>query len=383
MNIGNKSKHNCSGCTVCALMCPHKAITMAPDKLGFFYPVINYDCCTDCGLCTKICQFSVNYKTLDIYNTPVVYGARVKDNKLLSSCQSGGIATVLSTSFVRNGGVIYGVCFDENFHVIHDRADNIEEIAKFRGSKYVQSDLRDSFKRVKDDLVSGKNVLFIGTACQVAGLKAYIPVRLQEHLFVVDILCHASPSPALWDSYIQYIKEKEKADIVSVNMRDKSYGWRSFHETYELSDGRRIKKDSYIYLFFKHLSIRKSCEECPFTNHKRVGDITISDFWGWSTFHPEWNDNKGISMIMINSDKGKVLFDSIKEDILFIESNENEIDTLQPQLSRPSSPNPLRDLFEEDYYEKGFYYVSKKYGDDNWKEHLKKILRPIYNLIRN
>ena len=382
MNVKTKNKNECSGCTACSMVCPHKAITMVPDRLGFKYPDVDSIKCTDCGLCLKICPFSEHYKTEGILDKPIIFGARANDEQLLAASQSGGAANAISTSFINNGGIVYGVCFDDRFHVIHDRVARLDELSRLRGSKYVQSDLRDTFLRIKVDLEHGNKVLFIGTACQVAGLNAYIPQKEKKGLYTIDILCHASPSPALWESYLKYVESKTKSKILSVNMRDKSFGWRSFQETYQLSNGQKIKRESYISLFFSHLSIRKSCEQCPFTNHKRVGDITVSDFWGWSQYHKEWNDNKGVSMIMINYVKGQILFNSIKEKILFKESDENEIDTLQPQLSKPSRPNPLRDQFEDDFYKKGYQYISKKYGDENWKERIKKFIRPIYILIK-
>lgn len=383
MSVINKVKTDCSGCTACMAICPHGAIEMQPDKLGFLYPVVDTTTCVECGLCDKVCQFNKVYKTYTNFDHPIVYGGRYKEIEILQSSQSGGAASAICEAFINDGGVVYGVCFDDNFHVIHKRVTTIEGLSQLKGSKYVQSNLIGIFQSIKKDVVDGVKVLFIGTACQVSGLKSFLPSKYHEKLFCVDILCHASPSPALWDSYLEYIKQKYSSEILSVNMRDKKYGWRSFHESFLLSNGKEIKRDSYIFLFFSHLSIRKSCEQCPFTNHKRVGDITLSDFWGWSKYHEEWNDDKGISMLMINNDKGLSLANMLNDNFILVESGENEIDNLQPQLSHPSKANPLRDLFEEDYNKRGFKYVLKKYGDGNWKEILKNIIRPLYHFIRN
>lgn len=383
MSIIYKGKSDCCGCTACMAICPHCAIEMQPDKLGFLYPVVDAAKCVDCGLCDKVCQFNKGYKTYNNFEHPIIYGGRYKDIELLQSSQSGGAATAICDAFINDGGVVYGVCFDECFRVIHKKVTTIEGLSQLKGSKYVQSNLTGIFTNIKKDLVEGLKVLFIGTACQVAGLKSFIPSKFHDKLFCVDILCHASPSPALWESYLTYIKQKYSSDIISVNMRDKKYGWRSYHESFLLSNGKEIKRDSYIFLFFSHLSIRKSCEQCPFTNHKRVGDITLSDFWGWSKKHEEWNDDKGVSMLMVNNTKGRTLIEFLEDGFLLIESKEDEIDYLQPQLCNPSRANSLRDLFEEDFYRKGFRYVSYKYGDDNWKERIKKCIRPLYHFLIN
>ena len=382
MNVSSKNCNSCCGCTACMAICPHEAIEMKPDKLGFLYPKVDASKCVDCSLCMKVCQFNEGYKTYSIFEKPIIWGGRYKDPQLLCSCQSGGAATAICETFLKKNGIIYGVCFDESFSVVHRRITKEDDLERLKGSKYVQSNLVGIFKDIKTDLTDGRNVLFIGTACHVSGLKSYIPNKYQDKLFCVDILCHASPSPGLWDSYLKFIKAKYSADIVAINMRDKKYGWRSFHETYLLSNGKEIKRDSYIYLFFAHLSIRKSCECCPYTNHRRVGDVTLSDFWGWSRCHSEWNDNKGVSMLMVNNAKGKSLIESLGDSFSLIESNEDEIDYLQPQLSNPSRANPLRDSFEDDFYRRGFRYISYKYGDDNWKERIKKIIRPMYHFLK-
>lgn len=383
MNVGEKNKQECSGCTACSFVCTHNAITMEPDKLGFLYPHIDNEKCIDCGLCVKKCEFKEDYSVYDNFEAPIIYGGRLKDASALAASQSGGAAFAICECFIKYGGIVYGVVFDDNFHVIHTKVDKVEELAKLKGSKYVQSYLGDTFQQVRDNLMSNEKVLFVGTACQVAGLKSYIPQKYHTKLYTIDILCHACPSPNLWESYLQHIQKTNKGKIVTANMRNKKYGWRSFHETYQLSNGKEIKRESYIFLFFHHLSIKKSCEVCYFTNHRRVSDITLSDFWGWSKFHPEWNDDKGVSMIMVNSEKGTLLLNDINTVMSLIKSDESEIDHLQPQLSRPSKANPLRDSFEQDFSEKGFRYVSKKYGDENWKEQIKKIIRPFYLQLRN
>ena len=382
MRIDIKTQEECCGCTACANICPTKAITMQKDSLGFYYPKIEDKLCINCGACTKHCQFHSDYNRYDNYNVPVIYGGRLRDTKALSQCQSGGASEALIKAFLSFPGIVYGVALEkDNIHVVHKRATNINNCKQFRGSKYVQSDLTNIFNNVKEDLKNGERVLFFGTGCQVAGLKAYLPVYLHKNLTCIDIVCHASPSPALWESYIQFISNKYGDTVEHADFRDKSYGWFSFNESFILKHKKgKIKRGSFIFLFFKHLSVRKSCANCPYTNINRVGDITIGDFWGWKKFHSEWNDDKGVSLCMINSNKGERLFSETKDYFIAIESRIEEC--LQPQLMHPCKLHPKRDEFEKDFSEHGFLYVAKKYGDLSLLERIKKILRPIYNKFK-
>lgn len=374
-----QDESDCCGCTACANICPFNAITMVKDKMGFSYPIVNVDKCTDCGLCNKTCQFVHDYKTYSGSFEKKVYGVRYRKEEQLLRSQSGAASFAIVEAFIKIGGVVYGVGYkDDSFYVCHKRVESLKDAEQFVGSKYVQSDLNNCFLEIKDDLINGKKVLFIGTGCQVAGLKSYIPVKLHESLYTVDIVCHATPSPAIWKDNIEYLERKNGARIVEVNFRDKKYGWRSFYETYKLSNGKEIRSESYTFLFFEHLSMRKSCSKCPFTNVERVGDLSISDFWGWHKFHEEWNDNKGVSMIMINTDKGLDIFERIKNKILYIESNMQQVLELQPQLSYPSKLNKKYVLFQKDYERYGYCYVLKKYGNESLKEKVKSIFRPFY-----
>ena len=201
-------KKDCCGCTACASICPHNSITMKPDVMGFLYPVVDMTSCVECGLCEKVCQFHDDYKRYGNYNVPEVYGCRHKDLEELSHSQSGAAAWAITQTFLESPGVVYGVGYESVTHIVHKRATSLDECQEFRGSKYVQSDLRGVFRQVKNDLKEGYRVLFFGTACQVSGLKSYIPVSLHERLFIVDIVCHATPSPAFWKSYVEYMQCK-------------------------------------------------------------------------------------------------------------------------------------------------------------------------------
>ena len=201
ININNP--YQCCGCTACAFVCAQHAITMQPNALGFKYPIVNLDICTNCGLCETVCAFKEHYDLTDI-EEPLFFAARLKDLEALKHSQSGGAFMAIAEKIIQNGGVVYGVGSGEHFKVEHQRATTIDECKLFRGSKYVQSDLGDTFRNIKKDLLDKKEVLFVGTPCQVAGLKSYISPKYRNQLLLVDLVCHGVPSPKVWDEYLSY-----------------------------------------------------------------------------------------------------------------------------------------------------------------------------------
>lgn len=362
------NKADCCGCTACASVCAHHAISMEPDALGFLYPKVDTEKCTNCGLCEKVCAFNSNYdKSLNLAQ-PLAYAARHKDMKEVETSRSGAAFIAISDYVLDNGGVVYGAGYTDHFRVIHKRATTKQERDEFN-SKYVQSDLNHVFLQIKKDLKDGLTVLFSGTPCQTAGLNSFIGKKLREHLILVDIVCHGVPSPYIWKDYITYLEKKHKDSICQVNFRDKQlYGWTAHHETFKFSNIMREKliPKSFTYLFYEHIMFRLSCGVCPYTNTRRPSDITIADFWGWEKTDPNINtDDKGVSLILINTKKGNMIFDSIKSQMITIPAKLE--DCLQPNLQHPSAIHPKRMQFEHDYQQKGFSYIMRKYGDIGWK----------------
>lgn len=363
------NKADCCGCTACASVCAHHAISMEPDALGFLYPKVDTEKCTNCGLCEKVCAFNSNYdKSLNLAQ-PLAYAARHKDMKEVETSRSGAAFIAISDYVLDNGGVVYGAGYTDHFRVIHKRATTKQERDEFKGSKYVQSDLNHVFLQIKKDLKDGLTVLFSGTPCQTAGLNSFIGKKLREHLILVDIVCHGVPSPYIWKDYITYLEKKHKDSICQVNFRDKQlYGWTAHHETFKFSNIMREKliPKSFTYLFYEHIMFRLSCGVCPYTNTRRPSDITIADFWGWEKTDPNIDtDDKGVSLILINTKKGSMIFDSIKSQMITIPAKLE--DCLQPNLQHPSAIHPKRMQFEHDYQRKGFSYIMRKYGDIGWK----------------
>ena len=358
---------DCCGCTGCANICPHNAISMKPDTLGFLYPQVDETNCINCGLCEKVCAFNAFYdKTLNL-SKPLAFAARHNDIHEVETSRSGAAFIALSDYILEKGGVIYGAGYTDNFRVIHKRATTKKERNEFKGSKYVQSDLGSVFQQVKQDLRNGFIVMFSGTPCQTAGLNSFIGKKLRKNLFLVDIVCHGVPGPYIWRDYLSFLEKKYKSSIIQVNFRDKlKFGWTAHCETYTFKNKVEINKHSYSYFFNKNIICRKSCQQCYYTNLKRPSDITLADFWGWEKTNSNLNkDNKGISLLLINTQKGEMIFNFTKNKLSTIPVNINNC--LQPNLIHPTKANPSRNQFEYDYLHKGFKYVYYKYGEDGYR----------------
>lgn len=362
-----KNPADCCGCTACASVCTHDAITMKPDALGFLYPEVDKNKCTNCGLCEKVCAFHDNYdKSLNLPQ-PDAYAARHKDMKEVETSRSGAAFIAISDYIIENGGIVYGAGYTDHFRVVHKRAITKEERDEFKGSKYVQSDLAGIFRQVKEDLKNGKTVLFSGTPCQTAGLHSYVGKKLRENLVLIDIVCHGVPSPYVWRDYLAYLEKKHKSEICYVNFRDKDmFGWKAHKETFKFVNRSVCEKMTFTYVFYKHIMFRHSCGVCKYTNMQRPSDITIADFWGWEKTDSTINaDDKGVSLVLSNTEKGEKLFEVVKNRMDVVPAE--VANCLQPNLQHPSEIHPKRMDFEHDYTRKGFEYVMKKYGDIGWR----------------
>ena len=370
-------KSDCCGCTACASICPHDAIEMKPDVLGFLYPEVNVDKCVECGLCEKVCAFNEKYDKTNNLSTPLAYGARHKDMSEVETSRSGAAFIALSDVVLRAGGVVYGAGYEGHFRVVHKRAVTPEERNEFKGSKYVQSDLTRIFRQVKTDLRSGLIVMFSGTPCQTAGLASYIGNnKLRENLFLVDIVCHGVPSPYVWRDFLVYLEKKHGSEICYVNFRDKEvYGWHDHKETFKFVNGGG--KMNFSFLFYRHIIFRHSCGKCHYTNTQRPSDVTIADFWGWEKTAPDFNkDDKGVSLILVNTEKGRRLLDLAKKDLDMFPARLE--DCMQPNMQQPTRIHPARMKFEQLYARKGFLAAMKRYGDVGWRY---KLAKPFLTLL--
>lgn len=370
-------KENCCGCTACKSICPTKAIQMIPDQEGFLYPEINQELCIDCGRCRKVCPFLNSIRVDDKLDKPFVYAVKQKDFETRMQSTSGGVYTSISNVVLDKSGSIYGVKFDKNFKVIHSKAIDNKGRNKFRGSKYVQSDLGDIFNQIQNELKSGQIVFFTGTGCQVAGLRKFLLDTKTniDGLITNDIICHGTPSPLLWDEFLKFIQKNSK--LKSYTFRYKEKGWHGYNIKAEFEDGK-IKVNTpdikvYSNIFTTDCALRPSCYNCKFANLERKSDIMIGDFWGVEKTMPEIDDDKGISLVLVNTIKGKDVFDLIKSNIDIWESNTR--DCLQPNLIGPTKKPQKREMFWQDYYDYGFTFIAKKYAEYNFKSVVKRNIR--------
>lgn len=311
MNICEHNK--CTGCALCTVICPKKCISLEENNEGFLYPVINKEKCISCGLCEKKCPS--NYPIEKNTPTSTAISSWSADDKERFSSSSGGVFPELAKYVLNNKGVVYGAAFQPDYTLKHIRISDLEQLPLLKGSKYFQSDIRDCFSFLKDDLCSGKEVLFSGTGCQIAAIKRFLGDIDLSRLYFIEILCHGVPSKKTIDSYIQEINPNSKP--TKVNFRDKSrYGWEySCVFEVEYDDGikhyGRSSTDLFYLGFLNELFLRESCYSCPYVGKSRVGDITLADYWRVTSDDiPEMTDEdkkKGISLVLTNNEKGELL----------------------------------------------------------------------------
>ena len=359
--VDAKPKDMCCGCGACMHSCPEKAISMVRDEKGFAYPVIDERRCTRCNICDQVCAFRPDYRNYG--DAPDIYAAKHKDDAVRETSTSGGMFTALSDEILRRGGSVYGAAFDENMAVRHERADTSKGRDRFRGSKYVQSDTGNTFAEVRADLEAGLYVLYSGTPCQTAAIKSYIGGD-HERLYTVDFVCHGTPSGKMWRQYLDVIEKNTGAKVVGANFRSKERSWH-WPVTRLYFDGERPKKvrgeQSYFQLFNPNYMLMPACYNCFFANYRRVSDITIGDFWGIGKCMPDFDDHTGVSLVLVNSPKGRALFDSVASQIAFRASRKE--DCRQGQLTGPGKKNKKCDAFWSDYFKRGMPYILIKYTE--------------------
>lgn len=360
--MDKREKKDCCGCSACSDVCPVNAIEMREDEEGFLYPHITRDLCIHCGKCDRVCGFVPVEKRVEHYSLPKAYGVKHLDDNVRISSRSGAAFIAFSDIILKQRGVVYGAVMQDDFSVSHVRAINCTERDKMKKAKYVQSNTTGIYHQVGKDLKSGKSVLFSGTPCQVAGLRAYLEeMKIDDSkLCCCDLVCHGVPSPAIWKDYIRYIQKRYGKKIIKADFRDKEFGWDSHCESFVLeSSSKKIVSRDYTDLFYDHIMFRPSCYNCQFANIYRPGDLTLADFWGIEKNDASFNDNRGVSLVLVNTEKGMQIFEQTKKDFSFFECKiEN---CIQPTLVKPSSMSWRRDEFWKDYRKMDFSSFLKKY----------------------
>lgn len=365
---------NCCGCGNCSLNCPKNAISMVYDDEGFLKPVINLNECIDCGICLKSCS---NYNDYSKNNYKKKYLGFINDNKdEIIKSSSGGFAFFISKFFIDNGGYVCGCVFDDNLNAIHIVSNKIDDIKKMCFSKYVQSNLAKVFVEIKKLLNTNKNVLFIGTPCQVHALNLFLKKDF-SNLFTIDLICHGVPSPILFKNYIVYLSNKKKSKVKAYCFRyKKNNKWGgNYYCKIDYENGKKEIKplylDKYGNDFIGAKNYRESCYECRFSSiENRPADLTIGDFWGIFGSNHKKNYNHGASSIIINSKKGEKIIDSIYDNNFF-ECSETEILEKQNNLKKPTPRPKCRNTY---YKNLNNNFFEKKLIILNFKEVLKLII---------
>ena len=339
-------KQDCCGCHACVSVCARQCITMQEDNEGFLYPVVDASTCTDCGLCEKVCPV-INQ---DEPRKPLkVYAAKNRIEEIRRQSSSGGIFTPLAESVIREGGVVFGAKFDKDWNVVHAWTDTIEGIADFRGSKYVQSTIGDAYREAREFLKQGRKVLFSGTPCQIAGLRKFLR-KEYDNLLTLDVVCHGVPSPLVWRKYLEETREKLRAKhdagkntvssslmdlpvITGISFRDKTHGWKKFgfrlryaaskaagNSVSASANGSEctllqpFPENVFMKGFLSNFYLRPSCYACSVRTGKSGSDITIADFWGVQNYYPEFDDDRGVNLVLVNTDKGRMAYEQTNAD---------------------------------------------------------------------
>lgn len=348
-----QKKEDCCGCSACYAACPQKAIVMKADEEGFLYPEIQKELCVECGICRKVCAFQRGYPGNRVLEACAL---KHRDEQVRMKSRSGGAFTLLSDWILNRGGAVYGAEFDSRFCVHHARADSPDLRNRFRGSKYAQSEMGDCFAMVRADLDSGIPVLFTGTACQIAGLTQYLNVCHTDlsRLYTADIVCYGVPSNRLWRDYLSYVlKKKHGSRIDKAEFRDKTFGWAAHYESIWM-DGSKYTSQDFALLFGDACILRPSCYSCRYTNLNRPADVTLGDFWGIDDALEGFNDNQGVSLLLVNSEKGAAVFDGIREQADCRHVRAEQYLAKNPNLRTPTRRPACRDWVWRAYAEKGF-----------------------------
>lgn len=355
---------NCCGCQACANICPQHCISMKADEEGFLYPQADKSLCVNCNLCEAVCPILNKPATSSVQEA---YAARHSSPEVKLKSSSGGIFTALAEEILKEKGIIFGAAFDENWRVVHAWADNLQDLDKLRRSKYVQSDIGKTYRKVKAFLEQGRCVLFTGTPCQIAGLRNYLG-KEYENLLTADIICHAVPSPAVWYKFLH--ENFEVSAIKAINFREKRIGWRNFYLSFLLPHGLNAHGENRTFLeaihfkfqasaaaliyynaflkgFLRELINRPSCSKCPFKGlNNRVSDLTLGDLWGeWPGIINRADERFGISVLLVNTSKGKIYFEKICSRIVFQAVDAQRVVKFNPALITSIEPHPKRGEF--------------------------------------
>ena len=358
-------RDSCTGCEACKNICPQDCIKMVTNSEGFWYPEINESECVACNLCRNSCPVLTEMpSSFQRKESPKTYASWINDDLIRLQSSSGGLFTTIAMSVLEDGGVVFGAAYDNNMHLLHVGVDDVAGLEKLRRSKYVQSEIGDSYKLVKDILEQGRRVLFVGAPCQVAGLNCFLG-KDHDKLITADFICHGVPSPGVFTKYIEYLSGIYPERITDINFRDKSKGWGNASYVMAVFENGKQKmltgkQNAYFYGFGSNIILRKSCYACSFKKMPRYGDLTIADFWGIrKNYHDE--AHKGISCLLINSSRGEESIERWSEGVSFCEESFSKVLEKNKNLSSSVKMPIERALFFKDFNKLRFSNIIKKY----------------------
>lgn len=302
----------CCGCSACSNICEKKAIQMKPDQLGFFYPVVDEELCIQCGACDSVCPIGKKTEQLEVFSE--CYAGYLDSATELEKSSSGGAFYAIARGLLEKGFVVYGVKYADDYkRAYYKKADSVEELEFFRGSKYIQSEKKDIYLTLKKDLKNQEKVFFVGLPCEVAALKNYLKVDY-ENLYTADLICYGCTSPSVAELYVSWMEKKYKAPVRWMTVKDKSSGWNNPSLFMEFQNGRtfkRIFRNTEYGVIFNKL-VRPSCYHCNFKGENRWSDLTLGDYWGIPKSYPLYN-KQGVSLLFVNNSKGKYLLDNAQK----------------------------------------------------------------------
>lgn len=367
------SQKDCCGCAACANICPKQCVAMQPDEQGFMRPMYDPQSCIECGLCRKACPI-LSDKAQGV--TPTIVACKNRHDQVRAASSSGGVFTAIAEQVLDKGGVVYGAALSADLEVEHRRVASRDELALLRGSKYVQSRTGSCYQQVKEDLKQGIGVLYSGTPCQIGGLRSYLG-KEYENLVCVEVVCHGVPSPAIFRHYINSLENTAEARVISFNFRDKSESWQRYSLSARFDNGKEIRQrgaeNPYQRGFIADLYTRPSCTACQFKSFASGADLTLGDFWGSGIFGAEYNDDRGISLVCINSTKGRKAFEAATAELFDIRPSTLEDATrFNPCLIRSVTAHPKSARFWREYKQTDFeLLINKLLHVPAWKQFIK------------
>lgn len=380
-------RNECTGCGVCSNVCPKQAIKMKQDLKGFLYPDVEKTRCIECEICLNKCPAINQTKVLSNYLTPLVYAAWSLDESIRINSTSGGIFSELAKEVLKSGGCVVGAQYNAEHLVEHALIDKEIDLIKLRQSKYIQSDIKDIYTHVEKKLQAQKLVLFVGSPCEIAGIRGYLG-KEYENLILCDFVCRGTNSPKAYTEYLKDLENRYQSKIKKVWFKNKTKGWNLFSTKIIFENGKEYIEDrnhdafmlGYIHY---NLFMRDCCSSCKYKKFPRISDITLADFWGVGQHRSELDEDKGTSLVMINSNKGKSLFDSIQDCVFY---SECPIDwALQGNtcILNVATKNRFSDEFFEELGIVPFEQLIRKYVKRNQKKSLRDVKQAIIKRLKN